>query len=73
MHGCRRYVPNAEYIPVVPEYLPSGDCYGEGGFFTTATISGFYGSEWRTRTGITWGVDYLFVAPVVYLEYSVVQ
>ena len=48
-------------------------CYGEGGFFTTATISGFYGSEWRTRAGITWGVDYLFVAPVVYLEYSVVQ
>ena len=56
-----------------PFSLPILVCYGESGFFTTATISGFYGSEWRTRTGITWGVDYLFMAPVVYLEYSVVQ
>ena len=48
-------------------------CYQERGLFATAPIGRADSSQRRGGAGVTWGIDDVLVAPVVDLEYSIMQ
>ena len=47
--------------------------YSESRLFTTTSISSLHRSQWRTCTSIRRCIDHLFMTPVVYFQYGIMQ